>query len=129
MIVENNYGYSGLAATENGATTTPGIERVDINSTGTGCRRIWHSNEIAPSVVPKLSLETGLVYTYTKPAMSDGTDAWYFTAIDFYNGKTVFKRLAGTGLGFNNNYAPVTLGSDGSAYVGALGGLVRLWDD
>jgi len=37
--------------------------------------------------------------------------------------------LAGTGLGFNNNYAPVTLGSDGSAYVGALGGLVRLWDD
>jgi hypothetical protein len=61
--------------------------------------------------------------------MSDGTDAWYFTAIDFYNGKTVFKRLAGTGLGFNNNYAPVTLGSDGSAYVGALGGLVRLWDD
>jgi hypothetical protein len=129
MIVENNYGYSGLAATENGATTTPGIERVDINSAGTGCRKIWHSDEIAPSVVPKLSLYTGLIYTYTKPAMSDGTDAWYFTAIDFYSGKTVFKRLAGTGLGFNNNYAPITIGPDEAAYVGALGGLVRLWDD
>jgi hypothetical protein len=129
LVVENNYGYSGLAATEQGATTTPGIERVDINSLGTGCRRIWHSDEIAPSVVPKLSLANGLVYTYTKPPMSDGTDAWYFTAIDFYNGKTIYKRLAGTGLGFNNNYAPVSIGPDGSAYVGALGGLVRLWDD
>jgi hypothetical protein len=128
MVVENNYGYSGLAATEQGATTTPGLERVDVNSTATGCTKVWHSDERAPSVVPKLSLASGLVYTYTKPPTSDGTDAWYFTAIDFRTGQTVYKRLAGTGLGFNNNYAPVTLGPDGSAYVGALGGLVRLFD-
>jgi hypothetical protein len=128
IVVENNYGYSGLAATEQGATTTPGLERVDINDRGTGCRKVWHNDEIAPSVVPKLSLATGLVYTYTKPARSDGTDAWYFTAIDFRSGKTVYKRLAGTGLGFNNNYAPVTIGPEASAYVGALGGLARLWD-
>jgi hypothetical protein len=128
MVVENNYGYSGLAATEQGATTTPGIERVDINERGTSCRKVWHSEERAPSVVPKLSLGNGLVYSYTKPPRSDGTDAWYFTAIDFRSGKTVYKRLAGTGLGFNNNYAPVTIGPEGSAYVGALGGLARLWD-
>jgi hypothetical protein len=128
IVVENNYGYSGLAATEQGATTTPGIERVDINDRGTGCKKVWHNDERAPSVVPKLSLATGLVYTYTKPPMSDGTDAWYFTAIDFFKGRTVYKRLAGTGLGFNNNYAPVTIGPEASAYVGALGGLVRLWD-
>jgi hypothetical protein len=128
MVVENNYGYSGLAATEQGATTTPGLERVDINDRGTGCRKVWHSDERAPSVVPKLSLASGLVYTYTKPPTSDGTDSWYFTAIDFRTGRTTYKRLAGTGLGFNNNYAPVTIGPEGSAYVGALGGLVRLWD-
>jgi hypothetical protein len=128
MVVENNYGYSGLAATEQGASTTPGIERVDINDRGTGCHKVWHSDERAPSVVPKLSLANGLVYTYTKPPMSNGTDAWYFTAIDFRSGQTVYKRLAGTGLGFNNNYAPVTVGPEGSAYVGALGGLARLWD-
>jgi hypothetical protein len=29
-------------------------------------------------------------------------------------------------LGYNNNYAPVTIGPDGSAYVGTLGGLVRI---
>src|SRR5262249_33256668 len=103
LIVENNYGYSGLAATEQGATTTPGLERVDINDSGSGCHTVWRSTEIAPSVVPKLSLGNGLLYTYTKPARDDGTDAWYLTAIDFRKGTTVYKRLAGTGLGFNNN--------------------------
>jgi hypothetical protein len=128
MVVENNYGYSGLTATEGGATTTPGLERVDINDTATGCRTVWHSDERAPSVVPKLSLANGLVYTYTKPPNAAGTDAWYFTAIDFRTGRTIFSRLAGTGLGFNNNFAPVSIGADGSGYVGALGGLVRLAD-
>jgi len=36
--------------------------------------------------------------------------------------------LAGTGTYFNNNYAPVSIGPDGSAYVGTLGGLVKLRD-
>jgi hypothetical protein len=126
MIVENNYGYSGPTATTQGATTSPGLERVDI--TDTGCRTVWRSSERAPSVVAKASLATGLVYTYTKPPDPDGTDAWYFTALDFRKGTTVYKRLAGTGLGFNNHYAPVSIGPDGTAYVGALGGLVLLRD-
>ena len=50
------------------------------------------------------------------------------TAINFATGRTLWKALAGEGLGFNNNYAPVTLGPDGAAYVGVLGGLVRLAD-
>ena len=75
------------------------------------CRSVWRSPEIAPSVVPKVSLETGLVYTYTKPPRDDGTDAWYFTALDFCTGRTVYSQLAGIGLGYNNNFAPVTLGA------------------
>ena len=126
MVVENNYGYSGPAATENGQTTTPGLERIDLGPNG--CRKVWHSDEVAPSVVPKLSLANGIVYTYTKPANPDGDDGWYLTALDFRTGKTLWKALAGEGLGFNNNYAPVTLGPDGAAYVGVLGGLVRLAD-
>ena len=35
---------------------------------------------------------------------------------------------AATGLGFNNNYAPITLGPDGTAYLGVLGGIVA-WRD
>jgi hypothetical protein len=126
LIVENNHGYTGPLATTEGATTTAGLERLDIADGS--CKRVWRSGETAPSVVPKVSLANGLVYTYTKPADPGGTDAWYFTALDFRTGATVYKRLAGTGLGFNNHYAPVTLGPDGTAYVGVLGGLVLLRD-
>jgi hypothetical protein len=125
LVVENNYGYSGPAATEGGKTTSPGLERVDLDAAG-GCHTAWRSAERAPSVVPKLSARNGLVYTYTKnPGTQDG---WYLTALDFRSGATVYKRLGGEGLGFNNNYAPVTLGPDGTAYVGTLGGLVALRD-
>lgn len=126
IITENNYGYEGPTSTTEGATTTAGLTRIDFGSNG--CRTVWESKETAPSVVPKVSLANGLVYTYTKPPNEDGVDPWYLTAIDFRTGKTVFKKLAGTGLGYNNNYAPVTIGPDGAAYVGVLGGLVRLSD-
>ena len=48
--------------------------------------------------------------------------------MSFATGKTVFKRLAGTGLGYNNHYAPVSIAPDGTAYIGALGGLIELRD-
>jgi len=126
LVVENNYGYSGPAVTENGGTTEPGVTRVDLGTSG--CRTVWTSAERVPSTVSKVSLGAGLVYTYTKDPEPNNTDAWYFTAIDFRTGQTVYKRRAGTGLGFNNNFAPVTLGPDGTAYVGALGGLVQIRD-
>jgi hypothetical protein len=129
MIVENNYGYTGPAATEEGKTTTPGIERVDVKPDLSGCTHVWTSNEIAPTVVPKISLANGLVYAYTKPATGDGSDYWYLTAIDFRTGRTVYRFRAGEGLGFNNNYAPITIGPDnGAVYVGVLGGMVMLRD-
>ncbi|MFL5839240.1 MAG: hypothetical protein ACJ77Z_02175, partial [Thermoleophilaceae bacterium] len=126
IVVENNYGYSSPAATQNGKTTTPGLERIDLD--GGGCRKVWHSNEVSPSAVAKLSLANGIVYTYTKDARGDGEDGWYLTAIDFATGRTLWKALGGEGVGYNNNYAPITLGPDGAAYVGVLGGLVRLSD-
>jgi hypothetical protein len=151
LIVENNHGYSGPTATMEGRVTQPGLTRVDVEKAKKKkkkkpkkpsttakkkkkkrkpvatfqCKTVWTSNERAPSVVPKLSLANGLVYTYTKPPRSDGRDAWFLTALDFRDGKTVFSRLAGSGFGHNNNYAPVTLSPDGAtAYVGVLGGIV-----
>jgi hypothetical protein len=121
MVVENNYGYTGPSSVMQGKTTTPGLARVNLDPRG-GCHVAWTSNEAAPSVVPKLALGAGLVYTYTKG--TDSHDPWYLTTLDFRTGKTVYKARTGSGLGYNNNYAPVTLGPDGTAYVGTLGGLV-----
>jgi hypothetical protein len=130
LVVENNYGYSGLTTVMNGATTTPGFERVDVASDGSGCQTVWRNrSESAPSVVPKLSLPNGLVYTYTKPAREDEVDAWYFTALSFRTGKAIYKKLAGTGFGYNNNFAPVSVGPDGTGYVGVLGGITLFKDD
>ncbi|MGH2847135.1 MAG: hypothetical protein ACRDL0_14135, partial [Thermoleophilaceae bacterium] len=126
IVVENNHGYTGPASTQNGQSTVGGVERVDVR--GGRCVKVWHSDERAPTSVPKLSLANGLVYVYTKEPRDDGLDGWYLTAIDFDDGRTVYKRLAGEGLGFNNNYAPITLAPDGDAYVGVLGGMVRLAD-
>jgi hypothetical protein len=78
--------------------------------------------------VPKLSLANGLVYVYTQDPEGDQDDPWFLTALDFRTGKTVWERLTGEGIGFNNNYAPVTIGPDGAAYVGVLGGLLVVRD-
>ncbi len=126
IVVENNFGYTGPASVAGGRSTTPGLTRVDV--TGGGCRKVWRSRERSPSAVAKLSLEAGLVYTYAKPPRTDGVDAWYLTAIDVRTGHTAFRALVGAGAIFNNNFAPVTLGPDGTAYLGVLGGLVAVRD-
>jgi hypothetical protein len=128
MVVENNYGYAGITSTSNGSTTSPGLTRVTIDRDGRGCHTDWESDEIAPSVVPKLAAGSGLVFTYTKPPNPSDDDAWYLTAIDYRTGETVYKRLAGTGFGYNNNFAPVTIGPDQTAYVGVLGGITQFRD-
>ena len=37
-------------------------------------------------------------------------------------------KYAGSGLGFNNNYAGLAIGPDGTAYLGVIGGIVKLSD-
>jgi hypothetical protein len=124
IVAENNYGYTLAEVESGGDAIEPGLQRVDVDRDGRGCDTVWVSDERAPSVVPKLSLDAGLVYTYTFPTDED----WYLTALDFRTGETEYSRLAGTGLGFNNNYAPVTLTPDGTAYVGVLGGVTMFRD-
>jgi hypothetical protein len=127
IVVENNYGYQRPTDTSNGAVTAPGLARVDIHRSGRGCRLVWtNKKQRVPSVVSKLSLKNGLIYTYTKdPGKSD---PWYWTAISFRTGRTLYKALAGTGLGYNNNYAGIAISPRGTEYVGALGGIVALRD-
>jgi hypothetical protein len=128
IVVENNYGYILNPAGQNGATSEPGITRIDLDG-DRGCHTVWtNTEEHVPSVVSKMSLANGLFYTYTKPKGPGTTDAWYFTAIDFRTGKTVYSQLAGTGTLYNNHYAGAYLGPNGTAYVGVLGGIVAMRD-
>lgn len=90
---------------------------------------MWTNNEVrAPSVVPKLSTGAGLIYTYSRDPDPSRSEGYYWTAIDFRSGRTARQKYAGSGAGFNNNYAGIALGPDGTAYLGTFGGIVALRD-
>jgi hypothetical protein len=128
LVVTNNYGYRGPIRSIGGSITSPGIDRVDIDADGNGCRVVWQNRtERSPSAVAKASLANGLVYIVSRERKGI-SDSWFLTALDFRTGETVFKQRYGTGFGNNVNYAPISLGPDGAAYVGVLGGLVRIAD-
>ncbi len=134
ISIENNFGFRSVISTAFGGTTQPGITRIDLDDDGDTCHAVWtNDQESVPNVVSQASLLTGLEYTYSKdpsPADAPRTDPWYFTAVDFHTGETVFKVLAGTGILYNSNYSSVYLGPDGrTAYVGVLAGLVRIHEN
>ena len=128
LVVENNYGYENVTSLLAGKSVTGGITRIDIRPDGSGCDTVWESQERSPSTVAKLSTANGLLYFYTKEPNRLGIDAWYLTAVDFRSGHTRWKRLTGTGPFYDNNWAPITLGPDGTAYVGVFNGLVAVRD-
>jgi hypothetical protein len=128
LIVENNYGYQDPFGLNSGAVTEPGFARVDLNKKGTGCKLVWTNTDArAPSVVPKLSTKTGLIYAYTRPPDA-AAQGYYWTAIDWHDGRTVWSRYSGSGLLFNNNYAGLAIGPNGTAYLGVIGGIISLRD-
>jgi hypothetical protein len=105
IIVENNFGYKDpLKDTTHGRTTRAGLARIDVENGA--CRTVWTNESISiPTLISKMSLANGLIYTYTKPKGPGTTDPWYFSAIDFHTGEMVWKALAGLGILFNNHYA------------------------
>jgi hypothetical protein len=128
LIVENNYGYQDPFGPNTGAVTEPGFVRVDVNKKLTGCKTVWENDEVrAPTVVPKLSTKNGLIYAYTRPP-DPAAQGYYWTAIKWRSGKTAWSQYAGSGLAFNNNYAGLALGPDGTAYLGVTGGIIALRD-
>jgi outer membrane protein assembly factor BamB len=126
IVVENNYGYApAVTSTMAGRSTQPGVAA--IRAVDGECEPAWTNNGVhVPSLVSKATTKAGLMLTYTKPPDSSGVDAWYFTALDVRTGDTVWTRLAGTGVSFNNHYAAAYLGPDGSMYVGTLSGIAAL---
>jgi hypothetical protein len=126
VIVQNNHGYGSQAATLLGQGTAPGFARVDV--AGGACKIAWTSEEIAPSSGTKVSLANGLAYAYTKGPSWWGVSAWYFTALDVTNGRTVFSVRTGTGMLMNNDRASMAIAPNGAAWVSTLAGVVRVRD-
>jgi hypothetical protein len=126
VICVNNFGYT---TPFDNPWTEPGIVRIDVAPNRASHSVVWQSQEASQTTVPKLSVGNGLVYVYTRRrGTRRRVQAWYLTAIDFATGRTVFKILTGTGKRFNNNWAPITIGPNGTAYVGVLNGIIAMRD-
>ncbi|MFI8103178.1 hypothetical protein [Streptomyces sp. NPDC086023] len=128
LVVENNYGYENPTSLLLGKSVVGGATRIDVRPDGSGCDTVWQSAVRSPSTVPKLSTANGLLYFYEKEPNFWGIDAWYLTAVDFRTGERRWRRLTGTGPAYDNNWAPITLGPDGTAYVGVFNGILAVRD-
>lgn len=105
-----------------------GVTRIDVRADGSGCDTVWQSAVRSPSTVPEVSTANGLLCFYEKEPNSLGTDGGYLTAVDFRTGERRWKKLTGTGPSYDNNWAPIAIGPDGTAYVGVFNGIVAVRD-
>jgi len=126
VIVENNWGHHRFPYSH----PEPGLTRVDLTRHPDGthtCEQVW-TNPVRGICVFKLSFSSGLVYTYWRGPDCPKT-TWYLTGVDFASGDTAFRKLVGTGMGFNNWAGALFLHPDGGiAYSTTIFGLVRMAD-
>ncbi len=135
VIVDNNYGIDRENIMGEGRCWLDhegGMVRVDMIPDGRGgwtCKQVWHTNEKSSQVLPKLSLDTGLLYIYTYEWVEDAKDYDFFlTTLDFETGSTVFKIPTGRGLDYANFGQPLIIAPTGEALLGTMSGLVRVRD-
>jgi len=126
VVVENNWGNSTFPRSR----PEPGLTRVDLTRSDDGthrCKQVWASTEKGICVF-KLSLGSGLVYSYWRSEVCPTTQ-WYFKALDFATGETVYRKRTGQGLGYNNWAGALFLHpSGGIAYSTTIFGLVMIRD-
>jgi hypothetical protein len=134
VIVDNNYGIEREKILESGRCWLEhvgGLMRVDLVPDAGGrytCEQVWRNGLRSSQVLPKVSLENGLLYLYTYERLEDDDYAFYLTAVDFETGETRFSVSTGQGLDYANFGQPLILGPDGAAYLGTMKGLLRIRD-
>jgi len=131
VVLENNAGYAGPFG--NPELTVAGLERLHVRDDRSGCDLVWSTQEFTAQTTPRLSTETGLIYTYSvKPGPPlfgfIPRYGWYFGALDWETGERAFEVWVGNGGQWNNVLDPVTLGPNGTAYVGTKNGLMAIRD-
>lgn len=126
ILLENNAGFKSAFEQENWNAVAGGVVRIDVRKDESGCDVVWTSPLKVPSVVAKLSGETGIAYYYSFDPAPDETQDWSIVGLDFQSGKQVIKIPTGKGRGYDNNWASLAIAPDGKLYVGTTRGLVQV---
>ncbi len=129
LVAVNNYGYTVDLRTLASTPSVPGVARVDINANGKGCRLVWNNTSVtAANAGAAMSTGNGLVYTYTRRYDPNGTQVWYWTAVDFRTGNVAWERQVGTGPLFDAYWPIPLIGPTGTLYMSAYGGVIATAD-
>ena len=92
-------------------------------------RRRFYLCRLRPGLLSKGRLSRlRQVKANIKPKGPANTDPWYFTAIDFHTGETVYSKLIGTRMYYSPHYAVTYLGKGKTAYGGVIEGKVTIQD-
>jgi len=105
-----------------------GYVRIDVRDDLSGCDIVWENYDVRAGTGAKLSLGSGLIYAHELLQNTGIVNAWYFTAIDFATGKTVFRKYIGSGKQWDNAMLTMSIGPDGMLTSGMLGGVAAMRD-
>jgi hypothetical protein len=123
IYAENNYGNDSITSTLGSLITQPGFARMNLTPAGVFTVASVNNTISVPSIVSKVSLVSNIVYTYNKTA-----DGWYITGLDATDlNKAIFTNKTGDGVIRNNNYySGLSIGSDGTIWLGVTYGLMKI---
>lgn len=124
IFAENNFGYTGIPATDGAGVTEPGFARMRLLPDGSFQVQSVNSTIRVPTVVSKMSTASNTVYTYEKR-----TAGWYMTGLDATDLNSVkFAVPVGPGTAqYNNHYAALSLDPDGrSIWIGTVFGVTKV---
>ena len=123
IYAENNYGNDSITSTLGSLVTQPGFARMNLTPAGVFTVASVNNTISVPSIVSKVSLVSNIIYTYNKTA-----DGWYITGLDATDlNKVIFTNKTGDGVIRNNNYySGLSIGSDGTIWLGVTYGLMKI---
>ena len=129
LIAENNYGYTGPASTMNGAVTSPGVERVDLERRR--ARLSLRVEEPRPSTFggaeavagrrARVHVHEAQAKRYDRRLVPDGARLRH-------RARPCTAVWPGPGSGSTTTTRRSRISPNGTAYVGVLGGLTRFRD-
>lgn len=131
IIVENNAGYSNQVTQKDWKAIRGGVTRIDIRADESGCDTVWTSPLVAPSVVPKLASESGIVWftSFVEAGSGEqgaGHQDWALVGLDFATGREVARVQTGRGGSWNNNWGSIAIARDGTLYQAGNRGLIQV---
>jgi len=129
VVIANNDGFVAPFLPAN--SMFPGLERYEVTRDGdrnpTGCELVW-KNDDAIINSNQLATESGVIWGYGADPDVNEIDHFYLGAYEWSTGNEIFRAYVGDGTLFDPITGQVHMHPDGSFFIGAIGGAIKMSD-